>query len=153
VADDPYVAGLKMLARRELSESQLRSRLIRQRFTPDEIDRAVARLRREQSLDDHRTARACARDEIRLKRHGRTRVLRQLQALGIAADVARDAVREAFAEVDEDALLHQAFERRLGAGTMLDSAGMRRVHRYLIGQGFDPGRVTTLIREYARRDR
>ena len=148
---DPYVTGLKMLARRELSEVQLRSRLARRQFSPDDIDSAIDRLRREQSLDDSRTARACARDEVHLKRHGRTRVLRQLKALGIAGDVAREAVREAFSEVDEDALLDQAFKRRVGTGATLDSADMRRMHRYLIGQGFDPGRVTTLIREHKRR--
>jgi regulatory protein len=148
---DPYVTGLKMLARRELSEWQLRSRLARRQFSPEDIDSAIDRLRREQSLDDSRTARACARDEVHLKRHGRTRVLRQLKALGIAGDVAREAVREAFSEVDEDALLDQAFKRRVETGGTLDSADMRRVHRYLIGQGFDPGRVMALIREYKRR--
>ena len=59
--DGAYVAALKMLARRELSESQVRGRLTRRQFDPDEIDAAVARLRRERALDDQRTALACAR--------------------------------------------------------------------------------------------
>ena len=57
-----YVAGLKMLARRELSEAQLRLRLARRAFAPADIDDAVQRLRRERALDDRRVALACARE-------------------------------------------------------------------------------------------
>ena len=116
-ADTAYVAGLTLLARRELAEAQLRERLTRRRFTPDDIDAAVTRLRRERALDDRRTALACARTEVRVRQRGRARVVRQIEALGIARDIARDAVAEVFAEVDEAALLEQALDRRLRRGT------------------------------------
>ena len=146
-----YVAGLKLLARRELSEAQLRARLGRRQFDSDDIDRAVRRLRGERALDDRRVALACARTEVRLRQRGRARVIRQIEALGIARDVARAAVQEVFAELDESALLEQALEKRLRRGIPLDAAGARRVHRYLIAQGFDPSRVTDLVRRRARR--
>ncbi|MGH9347404.1 MAG: RecX family transcriptional regulator, partial [Vicinamibacterales bacterium] len=47
-----YLSGLEMLARRELSEAQLRARLARRRLDPDDVDAAVSRLRRERALDD-----------------------------------------------------------------------------------------------------
>ena len=144
--EQPYLVGLKLLARRELSEAQLRTRLARRRFEADDINEAVARLRRERALDDRRVALACARTETRLRQRGRMRVVRQIEAMGIARDVARAAVAEVFAEIDEAALLAQALEKRLQRGVSLgDSATMRRIHRYLIGQGFDPSRVTALI--------
>src|SRR5439155_10378092 len=65
-ADRAYVAGLTLLARRELAEHQLRERLARRKFEPDEIDAAVTRLRRERAIDDRRTALACARTEMRV---------------------------------------------------------------------------------------
>jgi len=145
-ASRAYIAGLKMLARRELSEAQVRTRLARKEYEPDEIDDAVARLRRERALDDHRTALACARTEVRIKHRGRARVLRQVESLGIARTVARAAVAEVFGELDENALLEQALERRLRRGPLTDVAAARRVHRYLLGQGFDPARVSSLIR-------
>jgi regulatory protein len=146
-AERAYVAGLTLLSRRELAEAQLRERLARRKFDADEIDDAIARLRRERALDDRRTALACARTEVRVKRRGRARVVRQIEALGIARDIAREAVAEVFAEVDEAELLQQALERRLRRGTELsDPAAFRRVHRYLLGQGFDPERVTALLR-------
>jgi regulatory protein len=146
-----YIDGLKLLARRELSEAQLRARLSRREFDPDDIDDAIRRLRRERALDDRRTALACARTEVRVRQRGRARVVRQIEALGIARDIARAAVAEVFGELDEAALLEQALEKRLRRGASLaDAAAARRIHRYLIGQGFEPSRVAALMRARIR---
>jgi regulatory protein len=141
-----YVAGLKLLARRELSEAQVRSRLARRLFEQDHIDEAIGRLRDERALDDTRVALACARTETRLRHRGRARVLRQIEALGIDRRIAGAAVAEVFAELDETALLEQALETRLRRGSGLDDpAGARRMFRYLIAQGFEPDRVTLAL--------
>jgi regulatory protein len=146
-AAQAYLAGLKMLARRELSEAQLRTRLLRRQFDPEDVDRAVGRLRTERAVDDRRTALASARTEARLRQRGRARVVRQIEALGIARDIAKAAVAEVFSELDEASLLEQALDKRLRRGISLDDAAdVRRVHRYLIGQGFEPSRVAALIR-------
>jgi regulatory protein len=146
-ADRAYVTALGLLARRELAEAQLRTRLAKRKFNDDEIDAAMTRLRRERAVDDRRTALACARTQVRLKHRGRARVVRHVEALGINRDIAREAVAEVFAEFDENAVLEQALDRRLRHGLSLsDAAVFRRVHRYLLGQGFDPGRVTELLR-------
>jgi regulatory protein len=142
-----YVTGLKMLARRELSEAQVRTRLARHQFEPDDIDAAIERLQRERALDDRRTALACARTEAHVKRHGQLRALRQVETLGIAHDVAREAVAHVFEDLDEDLLIQQALDRRLRHGLSLeDTAAARRVHRYLLAQGFDAARVLAALR-------
>ena len=149
-ADRAYVTALGLLARRELAEAQLRTRLAKRKFQDDEIDAAMTRLRRERALDDRRTALACARTQVRIKHRGRARVVRHIEALGINRDIAREAVADVFAELDENALLEQALDRRLRHGLLSDPAVFRRVHRYLLGQGFDPGRVTELLRRRAK---
>ena len=150
-AEQAYVAGLTLLARRELAEAQLRQRLVRRKFEADDIDAAVARLREERAIDDRRTALACARTELRVKHRGRARVVRQIESLGIARDLAREAVAEVFGEIDERELLEQALDRRLRHGMKLtDPAVFRRLHRYLLGQGFDSERVITLLRQRAK---
>ncbi len=68
--NDTYLTALKMLARRELSEAQLRQRLIRRQHDPDAIEAALARLKAERSLDDERVAGAIARSETNLKKRG-----------------------------------------------------------------------------------
>jgi regulatory protein len=143
---DAYLHGLKMLARRELSEAQLRTRLARREFEQNDIEAAITRLRQERAVDDRRVALACARTETRLRQRGRARIVRQIESLGIARDIARAAVAEVFAEVDEAALLEQALEKRLRRGiTLGDDATVRRIHRHLIAQGFEPSRVAALI--------
>jgi len=150
-ADRAYVTALGLLARRELAEAQVRTRLATRKFNDDQIDAAMTRLRRERAVDDRRTALACARTQVRIKHRGRARVVRHIEALGINRDIAREAVAEVFAELDENALLEQALDRRLRHGLSLsDAAVFRRVLRYLLGQGFDPGRVTELLRRRAK---
>jgi regulatory protein len=147
---DAYDTGLRMLARRELSEAQIRVRLERRQFEQDEIDEAVVRLRQEGALDDRRTALACARTETHVKRHGRLRVLRQLEALGIDRGVAKAAVAEVFADIDESSLLVQTLEKRLRGGALRGRAMVQRVQRYLLAQGFEAAQVNALIRSRVR---
>jgi regulatory protein len=153
---DAYVAALRMLARRELSEAQVRTRLARREFAPGVIDDAIARLHADRALDDRRTALACARTEANVKRHGRLRALRAIEALGIDRGLARDAVAEVFGDIDEDALIAQTLDRKLPpthkASTRqrpspkASAAQARRLYRYLLAQGFDAGRVNAAIR-------
>ena len=143
---DAYLTGLKLLAGRELTEAQMRTRLARRKFEPGAIDEAVARLQRDGALDDRRAAFACARMEAHIKRHGQIRALRRLQTLGIDRGLARTAVSEVFADLNEDELIAQAIDRRLRSGASLrDQRVVNRIHRYLLGQGFDAERVRIAI--------
>ena len=147
VSDDAYLAALRLLARRELSEAQVRQRLARRQHAPDAIDEAIARLKTSRSLDDERTAAAIAQTELTVRGRGRHRVRRQIEAAGIAAAVALRAVDEAFAGVDDDALLAAAVDRRLrGRTTIADDREMQRLYRYLLGQGFDSDRIIAALR-------
>jgi regulatory protein len=147
VSDDTYLTALKMLARRELSEAQLRLRLTRREHPSDAIDTALARLKAEGSLDDERVAGMIARSETGLKKRGRYRVLRQIEAAGIAPAIARRAVDETFATIDGDALMNEALGRRLRGKTRIDDdKAFNRLYRYLVTQGFEPDRVLALLR-------
>jgi regulatory protein len=151
VSDDTYLTALKMLARRELSEAQVRQRLLRRQHDPDAIEAALARLKSERSLDDERVAGAIARSETNLKKRGRYRVTRQIEAAGIASSIAKRIVDETFAAIDGDALIGQALARRLRGRTRIeDDREFQRLYRYLVAQGFEPDRVMALLRTYNR---
>jgi regulatory protein len=144
---DAYVAALRMLARRELSEAQVRTRLARKEFDAGVIDEVVTRLHAVRALDDRRTALACARTEAHVKRHGQLRAQRTIEALGIDRGLAKAAVAEVFGEVDEDALIAQALDRKLRPPSpMASPAVARRLYRYLLAQGFDAARAHAAIR-------
>lgn len=143
--------ALTLLAGRELTSAELRTRLRRRGFDPEVADAALRSLAEEGLVDDARAARARARHEIVIKRHGRSRVLRQVQALGVDRETAREAVRATFADVDEDDLLAQALARRLRGGPVpTDAKARRRLQGWLLRQGFDAGKVAALLRRAGR---
>ena len=147
-ANRAYLAGLKMLARRELSEMQVRIRLTRREYTSEHVDAAVARLREERAIDDARTARAIAWTAVSTRGHGKRRVRRQVDAAGIDQAIASAAVEEVFNEIDVNALLQAAVIKRLrGRASVADEREAARLFRYLIGQGFDAERVAETLRK------
>ena len=140
---DAYTTALNLLSRRELSAAQLRTRLARRKFEEDEIEEVIARLAKDRTLDDRRVAVAAARMEGAIRRRGRRRVLQRVQQLGVSASVAKAAVDEVFEEIDEQALLDAALERKLkGANPRdLDEKAKARIIRSLIAQGFELAQI------------
>jgi regulatory protein len=131
-----------MLARRELSEKQVRQRLARKEHDADDIDAAIARLRDERALDDARVAEAIARTETSIRKRGKLRVRMQIERAGISKATAKRAIDEVFGNLDDDALLEASLAKRLrGRDTIADDREMQRLYRYLIGQGFESDRV------------
>lgn len=149
-----YAAGLAMLARRELSEAQLRERLRRKEHAPADIDEAAARLKAVKALDDRRVAVAAARTEAQVRSRGRGYVIRRLAAMGIADEVAGEAVDEVFGAIDEAALLERALGRRLRgpSARIRDAAHFRRLLQQLIRQGFSASAVIAALKARSRRD-
>lgn len=149
--DSARVAALKMLARRELSEAQIRQRLQRRGHALDDIESAIERLKSERAIDDARVAGAIARTETSLKRRGRLRVAQELARAGIARSTARTAIDETFDDLDDDALLQQALNRRLKNDRPIeDDREFQRLYRYLIGQGFESDKILTALTKRRR---
>jgi len=146
LADSAYLTALQQLARRELSEAQIRQRLTRRGFPSDDIDTAITRLRQDGSLDDARVAAAIARSQLSLKKRGARRVRREIEAAGISSALADRAVAEVYADVDSDALIVAAIDRKLGTRRLDDDREMARLFRYLVGQGFDSERAMAALR-------
>lgn len=144
---------LRWLGQRELSSTELRGRLRRRHFPDTIIDATLAALAADGLVDDRRAALARARHDATIKRHGRGRVQRRVEALGVDRDTAQSAVREVFADLDEDQLLDDALTRRLrGQPVPTDRRAAAKLFAWLVRQGFDAGKVSGLLRARARRD-
>ena len=140
-----------MLAGRELSEAQVRQRLTRRGHDAADIDAAVERLKSNGTIDDARAAAVIARRETTVRRRGKARVTSRIRAAGISSSVADHAGEQAFQDVDADALLEAALDRRLRGRTTIDSEKeFNRLYRYLVGQGFEHDRVLTRLRKYRK---
>ena len=154
-ANPAYVDGLKMLARRDLSEARLRERLVRRGHQPELIDDAVSRIREERAIDDARVAEAIARTETSSRRRGKLRVRLQMERAGIDRRTARRVADDVFAGLDEDgghdSLMEASLARRLPSGAKIeDDREFQRLYRYLIGQGFEADRVLLLLNRRKR---
>ena len=143
---DAYTLALTWLARRELTERQVRGRLARRKVDEGEIETAVERLRREGALDDRRVAGAYARTAVRLKGRGPLRLRRDLQTMGVSGAAAREAIDEALSETPEDTLIDRALARRWPATGDADRTVVARVYRALLRQGFASDKVMAAIR-------
>ena len=149
MADSAYIAALRMLGGRELSERQVRQRLSRRGYDVEAIDAAIARLLQDGSINDERAARAMAHAETSFKKRGKLRVKQRLQAAGIAPSVAQRAIQDTFDNIDADALLASALQKRLrGRERIADDREFQRLYRYLVGQGFEADRVLALLRRH-----
>jgi SOS response regulatory protein OraA/RecX len=146
-ARSAYLEALHLLAGRELSVQECRARLEDREYPAAQIQAAIHHLLETRALDDERVARAHARAAA-VKTRGRLRVIRELQARGIAADIVAAAVGEVFGDLDERALVAQAVQKKLRGGRRLSSAAeVARLYQYLMRQGFTPAAVTAELRK------
>ncbi|MYD71577.1 MAG: RecX family transcriptional regulator [Acidobacteria bacterium] len=145
VTTSPYAAALALLAGRELSVAQLTERLVTKGYEPDEAMAAVARLKIEGAVDDQRAAAMIARRAATIAHRGPHRARREIEAAGIASDVARAAVDQAYSEAGDAVVLERALDRRL-RGPVRDRKHFERLCRYLIRQGFDSGAAIAAVR-------
>ena len=152
MSQDTYLVALRMLARRELSEAQVRQRLAKRGESRESIDEAVTRLKAERSIDDERVAGAIARSETSLRKRGRRRVQQQIEAAGISKAIAARAVDETFQDLDPDALLLASLAKRLrGRERIADDREFQRLFRYLSAQGFETDKILAHLRKYQPR--
>ena len=147
----PYLDALHLLARRELSVTQLRERLRDRDHDRDAIDGAIEHLLETGALDDRRVAATYIRTALTVKGRGRLRIQRELQALGIPQDIATSAIADAFGSVDERGLITKALQKKLRGGKKITSpADYARVYQFLMRQGFSPGAATAALRPYRK---
>jgi regulatory protein len=141
-----------MLARRELSEAQIRQRLAKRGESRESIDEAVGRLKAERSIDDERVAGAIARTQAAGRNRGRRRVMQQIEAAGIDKSIAARAVDQVFQDIDPDALLSASLEKRMrGRERIADDREFQRLFRYLSAQGFEADKILVHLRKYQPR--
>jgi regulatory protein len=145
-----YLDALHMLARRELSVKQLHDRLIEREHESAEVERAIEHLVENGSVDDRRVARAYIQTALKVKGRGRLRIQRELQQIGIAREVATEAIAEAFGDVDERSLIKRALDKKLRGKKITNRAEYARVYQYLMRQGFSPATVTAVLRAQRR---
>jgi regulatory protein len=123
--------GLELLARRFRTEAELRRALERQ-FAPDEVERAVARLKEMRYLDDAAWAERYV-GSTRARHHGRALLGAEMRRHGVSAEDAAGALEP---HDDLNAAL-EAGRRRMPSLARLEAAvRRRRLYDFLRRRGF-----------------
>ncbi len=144
--------ALRLLAARELSAARVREKLAARGFGQETLDEVVARLTRSGAFDDGRAVRACARTLISVHRRGHIRAIRELQAMGFAGALVREAVAEVLGQVDErQSAAHLVRARLKGGRVVTDAAMYRRLFASLIRRGFDNATARAALEPYWKR--
>lgn len=140
--------ALGWLGMRELSKAQVRQRLRRRGIDAEVAEAIIASLVELGALNEDRLALAAARRETAIRGRGPARARLALKALGLGDDTVNTALDATLAQVDVDALLERAIDKRLRnvPGGPLDRATFRRIAGALVRQGFDAQAVMNRLR-------
>lgn len=89
-------AAISLLARRDLSEGEVRTKLLSRDFGEAEIEEAISRLRERRYLDDGLLAETIARTQARTKHQGPLKIRAHLRRRQIPEELAHRAIEAEF---------------------------------------------------------
>ena len=145
--------ALRLLGAKALSVAQLKERLRRRAANAADVETVTEDLREYGFLNDRRFAEGFAASRRDTRGFGRQRVLSDLVKNKVASGVARKAVDEAFAGVDEPAMIADFLARKFRGQdlpALLKSPNkLASVYRRLRSAGFSTGNSIRALKKYS----
>lgn len=142
-----YGDALRLLNYRPRSAAEVRGRLGRRGYDPEQVEAVVSRLQEQGLLEDRAFARLWVENRRLSSPRGRQRLAAELRQKGLAAEVIADVLAEA-ADEDEAA---QALELARGRARALSGlerpAFLRRLQGFLSRRGFSSEVVLQVARQ------
>jgi len=135
--------ALRLLARREHSERELRHKLTGRKFGDDIIDTVVAELVAQGLLSDRRFADAYARGRYE-RGFGPLRIQAELQERGVTADLVRETLAELSGDWLDSAIRQRS--KRFGAEPPGDRGERAKQMRFLQQRGFTGDQIRAVFR-------
>jgi regulatory protein len=139
--------ALRRLSRRDHSEQDLRTALLRAGYEADAVEAEIARLRDRGLLNDHTYAARLTRTKIAHSGVGSMRVRGSLRQHGVANATADAAISEVLADVSEqDALDHAAKRYWPRTAKHEPRDRLRRAFAHLMRRGFPAPLIVARLR-------
>ena len=138
----PLETAVRLLARREYAERELRQKLLRQNFDPDSISAAVATLKEKGYLNDTQFMQRTIERLVAEKRCGVRGIIAKLRQMGLT--VSNEEVREYCPMEEEWNIASQLVEKKFHAR---DSELFPRIARFLVNRGFSTETVSRFAEE------
>lgn len=140
-------AAFKLLARREMSEAQIRQALLDRDHAEADVERAIEGLRQQRYLDDPGLAARFARSRLENHGQGRHRIRQTLRKKGVVGPIIEEGIRQALDEVSEGEALERV-ARRYWAQRKRQPPGrrLRALWAFLLRRGYPAGLVHERLR-------
>lgn len=135
------------LARRGLSVSEVRTRLMDKGFTSDQVEPEIQRLVDARYLDDRRLAEEIVRIETERKGKGRSAIVAELRRRGIDADDFDDVMAELDSDDELDRARDFVLKKLSSLRNVEDETAKRRLYGALARRGFGGDVVRTAVAE------
>jgi regulatory protein len=148
-----YEYALRALGGRAHSVSELAEKLRRRAERQEDVKDVLARLKELGYLDDRSFAQLFAASKLENEGFGRMRVLRDLRTKRVAPALVDQAVKSAYAEVDEAKLIEAFLSRKYRAtplaAYLAEPRHMASAYRRLRLAGFSSGNVIRVLKKYS----
>jgi regulatory protein len=132
-------AAMRMLARRSLSEEEIRDRLARKGFASEFADETIRRLRELGLADDPGLCMRLAASYRDGRGYGPAKIAWTLRKRGFAPDLVEASVRNCCSAEEEIGAATAVLRRKFRSGPPAGREGAARAYRFLAGRGFSPG--------------
>jgi regulatory protein len=129
--------ALRLLSVRSRSRAELRQRLVRAAYDPEEVESALDDLERVGLIDDEAFARELAEHQRR-KGMGRRAGLSALRVKGVEREIAERVAEEVSPEDEADRALEVAAGRLRRLQGLDPESRRRRLVDFLLRRGYDP---------------
>lgn len=138
--------AFRLLSYRARSEQELKERLEKKGYSPEIVERVLARLRELGIVDDERLAREYVQTRISVGHKGKFRVKQELLKKGIPPETVSAALQQAPAELEAARMVVEHYlprYRRLDPQTRL-----RRLYGLLARRGFAADTIEEILCQY-----
>ncbi|HHV78209.1 MAG TPA: regulatory protein RecX [Firmicutes bacterium] len=140
--------ALRALARRPLTQSELRRKLLHRGYEATEIGECLARLSEMGYLDDRQFAKDFVDASVCLRPSGRRRLLAELRVKGVPDSIAQREVEVALPYEREKNLAMEAAKKRLGTLAKAEPRDLaRRLYQFLLRRGFGSELAKDVVKE------
>ncbi len=148
-AKKTFAAALRLLTRRDRSETELRQKLKQLGFSFSNIEAAVDQCREYNYLNDHRFATERARTLMRTGRGVGSKIKLDLRNRGVNEDIAYVAIETAESEFSPAQLLRDQLNRRFSTFdyATADNRERRRVISFFQRRGFSLELIFSIVKE------
>ena len=137
--------ALRLLAVRSRSRHELRIRLVRAGYEPEDVDAALADLEAVGLVDDERFARELAESQRR-RGMGRRAGMSALRGKGVDRDLAERTIEEVQPEDDAEVAYELARARLGRLRSLPPDVAYRRLIGFLVRRGYEPVIASTAVR-------